>query len=185
MRRIVVAFVVAALAFVLAGCGGGAEEAPAADAAADPAAAAPAPAAAPVVPAYMTDRSANLDEATPTVFPSFTSTITPSAFQAKLDARRPMAILFYDSKQLVTGDVRGEMDAVIADYRGLIDLVTFDVSGAGDQKAAEAATMYAAELGVQSTPHILIVDRNAFIIWQWRGFADRETLGREVERATR
>lgn len=185
MRRIVVVFVVAALAFVLAGCGGGAEEAPAADAATDPAAAAPAPPPVPAVPSYMTDRSENVNEATPTVFPSFTSTITPSAFQAKLDARRPMLILFYDSKQIVTKDVRGEADAVLADYRGLIDLVTFDVSGAGDVKAAEAATMYAAELGVQSTPHILIVDRDAFIIWQWRGYVDRGTLGREVERATR
>ncbi|MBN2248095.1 MAG: hypothetical protein JW733_05300 [Coriobacteriia bacterium] len=184
MRRTVVALVVAALAFVLVGCGGGADE-PAADpAAADPAAAAPAPAA-PVAPVYMTDRSANLDEATPTVFPSFTETITPHAFQAKLDARRPMLILFYDSEQIVTKEIRSEIDAVIASYRGLIDLVTFDVSGDGDPKAAEAATMYAAELGVQTTPHTLVVDRDAFIIWQWRGFVDKDTLRREVERATR
>lgn len=186
MRRTVVALVVAALAFVLVGCGG-AEE-PAADPAAvtpDPAAAAPAPAPVPAVPVYTTDRSANLGDATPTVFPAFTATITPPAFQAKLDARRPMLILFYDTKQLVTDDVRGEIDAVIASYRGLIDLVVFDVSGGGDQVAAEAATMYASELGVQSTPHTLIVDRNAYIIWQWRGFVDRGTLGREVERATR
>lgn len=184
MRRTVVAIVVAALAFVLVGCGG-AEE-PAAEPAAttpEPAAAAAAPA--PVAPEYSTDRSANLGDTTPTVFPSFTTTITPPAFQTKLDARRPMLILFYDGGQLVTDDVRGEIDAVIADYRGLIDLVTFDVSGGGDQQAAEAATMYAAELGVQSTPHVLIVDRNAFIIWQWKGFVDRGTLGREVERATR
>ena len=186
MRRIVVVFVVAALAFVLAGCGGGAEEAPAADpAVTTPDAAAAAPPPAPVAPTYTTDRSANVDETTPTVFPSFTSTITPAAFQSKLDARRPMLILFYDSKQIVTKDVRGEADAVLADYRGLIDLVTFDVSGGGDARAAEAATMYASELGVQSTPHMLIVDRDAFIIWQWRGYVDRGTLGREVERATR
>lgn len=184
MRRTVVALVVAALAFVLVGCGGGAEE-PATDpAATDPAAPAPAPAAA-SEPTYVTDRSANLDEATPTVFPSFVNTITPHAFQEKLDARRPMIILFYDSAQIVTTDIRAEIDAVVSNYRGLIDIVTFDITGGGDEAAAEAATMYASELGVQTTPHTLIVDRDAFIIWQWRGFVDRDTLRREVERATR
>lgn len=184
MRRTVVALVVAALAFVLVGCGGGAEE-PVDPAATDPAAAAPVPPPAPPAPVYMTDRSANLDETTPTVFPSFVNTITPHAFQEKLDARRPMLILFYDSKQIVTKDIRIEIDAVVASYRGLIDIVTFDVSGGGDQKAAEAATVYASELGVQTTPHTLIVDRDAFIIFQWRGFVERDTLRREVERATR
>ena len=184
MRRIVVAFVVAAMAFVLVGCGGGAEE-PAADPATEPDAAAAAPAPEPVVPEYMVDRSANLDEATPTVFPSFTSTTTPHAFQEKLDTRRPMLILFYDSEQIVTKDTRAEIDAVLESYRGLIDLVSFDVSGGGDAQSAEAATMYAAELGVQTTPHTLIVDRDAFIIWQWRGYLERDTLRREVERATR
>ncbi|MDY0340711.1 MAG: hypothetical protein RBS17_05830 [Coriobacteriia bacterium] len=185
MRRVFVAFVIAAMAFVLVGCGGGTEE-PAADpAATEPDAAAAVPASEADVPEYVTDRSANLDEATPTVFPSFTSTTTPSTFQEKLDARRPMLILFYDSEQTVTKDVRGEIDAVLADYRGLIDLVTFDVSGGGDTVAAVAATTYAAELGVQTTPHTIIVDSDAFITWQWRGYVDSDTLKREVERATR
>lgn len=184
MRRIVVAFVVATLAFVLVGCGGGDEETTDAAAETD-AAAAPAPAPEPVEPVYMTDRSANVDETTPTPFPSFTTTTTPYAFQEKLDTRRPMLILFYDKGQVVTKDLRAEVDAAIEAYRGLIDLVTFDVSGDGDVKAAEDATVYATELGVQSTPHVLIVDRDAFITWQWKGYVERGVLEREVERVTR
>jgi len=184
MRRIVVAFVVAVLAFALVGCGGGeeaaTETAPEADAAAAPAAAPE-----PMEPAYVTDRSLNVDETTPTPFPSFTTTITPYAFQEKLDARRPMLILFYDKGQTVTKDLRAEVDAVIEEYRGLIDLVTFDVSGGGDPKAAEDAIVYATELGVQGTPHVLIVDRGSFITWQWKGYVERGVLEREVERVTR
>lgn len=182
MRRTVVALVIAALALVLVGCGG-AEEPEVEET--DAAAAEPAPVVEPVEPGYMADRSANLDDVEPFVFPSFENTITPAAFQQKLDTRRPMLILFYDSRQLVTKDVRVEIDAVVADYRGLIDLVVFDVSGGGDQKAAEAATMYAAELDVQTTPHVLVVDGGSYVTWQWRGYIERDTLRREVERATR
>ena len=183
MRRIVVALVVATMAFALVGCGGEAEE-PAVDPVETEVDEAE-PAAELIEPEYMLDRSANLDEATPTVFPSFTSTTTPHAFQEKLDTRRPMLIFFYDSEQVVTKDTRTEIDSVLEGYRGLIDLVSFDVSGGGDMKAAEAATMYAAELGVQTTPHTLVVDRDAFITWQWRGYLESDTLKREVERATR
>ena len=107
------------------------------------------------------------------------------SFQEKLDARRPMLILFYDKGQTVTKDLRAEVDAVIEEYRGLIDLVTFDVSGGGDPKAAEDAIVYATELGVQGTPHVLIVDRGSFITWQWKGYVERGVLEREVERVTR
>jgi hypothetical protein len=184
MRRIVVAIVVALLAFTVIGCGTAedtaAEDAPVTE---EPEAA-PAPAE-PEGPEYLTDRSANDDDIAPAPFPSFTTTLTPYAFQAKLDAGRPMVIHFYDSEQLVTDDVREEIDAVVDDYRGLIDMVTFDVSGNGDATAAEAATMYANELGVTSTPYTLIVDRDSFITWRWKGYAESGVIKREVERATR
>lgn len=184
MRRIVVAIVVALLAFTVVGCGA-AEDTAAGDApATEEPEAAPAPAEA-EGPEYLTDRSANDDDIAPAPFPSFTTTLTPHAFQAKLDAGRAMIIYFYDSEQLVTDDVREEIDAVVDDYRGLIDMVTFDVSGNGDATAAEAATMYANELGVTSTPYTLIVDRDSFITWRWKGYAESGVIKREVERATR
>lgn len=184
MRRIVVAIVVALLAFTVAGCAAAdqtvAEDTPATE----QQEAAPAPAE-PEGPEYLTDRSANDDDIAPALFPSFTTTLTPYAFQAKLDAGRPMIIHFYDSEQLVADDVREEIDAVMEDYRGLIDMVTFDVSGNGDATAAETATMYANELGVTGTPYTLIVDGDSFITWRWKGYAERGIIKREVERATR
>lgn len=181
MRRTVAALVAALLVLTLAGCSGGTEQAPAdADAAGD-AAASEAQA---EQPETMSDRSANVDEATPTPFPSFETTAMPAVFQEKIEAHRPMLILFYDSRQLVSDDVRSQVDAALSEYRGLIDFVSFDVGGR-EKSAAQAAAVYASELGVEGTPYILVVDRHGFVTWRWKGFVDRDIIKREVERATR
>ncbi len=178
MRRIVVALVVALLALTLVGCG--AEETPPEEAVV------PAPVAAPVsVEASSPDRSDNDSDTLPAPFPSFTTTATPAVFQEKLDAGRPMLILFYDDAQQVTVDTRKEIDAVMADYRGLIDFVVFDVGDAATSADDAAAVLYASELAVPSTPYVLVVDKGGFITWRSKGFAEREIVGREVERATR
>lgn len=180
MRKIVVALVVALLALTLVGCGGGeeatTEETPATGA---PAATPPVEAAAPV------DRSANDFDAIPVAFPSFTTTATPAVFRDKLDAGRPMLVMFTDDRQDVTKDLRAEVDAVMADYRGLVDLITFNIAGDTTNPDVLAAVTYASELGINGTPYILIVDGNGFITWRSKGFTERGILEREVERASR
>jgi hypothetical protein len=181
MQKTVAALVAALLVASLAGCAP--EELPA-----------PTPPVAPAtVPAapgttYATDRSFNTADFEPVAFPSFDTTETPAVLADKLAAGRAMLILFYDSRQDVTGDLRVEVDYVINEYRGLIDLVTFDVGKVDDQGApafeSVAAVMYAGELSVTSTPHLIAVDRGGFITWRWRGFVDRGYIKREVERAT-
>lgn len=185
MRRFVVALVVAALAFTVAGCGGGGggDEAPTTSQ--PPATTPPAE---PEQPGFLTDRSAT-EETSPTVFPSFSTTQTPAVFTDKLSAGRPMLIFFYDPVQTSTNDVRAEIDAVMTEYRGLIDLLTFNtgekVKGQTvPTDAAKAAVVYASELGVNSTPYIVVVDGGGFITWRWKGFVDRGYIEREVERAT-
>ena len=59
-----------------------------------------------------------------------------------------MMIFFFDPAQTSTDDVRAEIDAVMKDYRGLIDLVTFNTGGDPASDAARNAALYAAELGV-------------------------------------
>lgn len=185
MRRLVAALVVVSLAFALAGCGGGGGAA-----APDTPAEQPAPAPVePPQPSYMTDRSPS-ESSTPTPFPSFTTTDTPAVISEKLAVHRPMLILFYDTAQSSTNDVRAEIDATMKEYRGLIDLVTFNtgekVKGQNvPTDSAKSAVLYASELGVNSTPYILVVDGGGFITWRWKGFVDRAYIGREVERATR
>jgi hypothetical protein len=177
MRRFVVALVIAGLALMLIGCGGG--DAPAEEGAAvDVPAATPAE---PAEPAYVTDRS-QVETGFPAPFPAFEETDTPDALQSKLDAKRPMLIFFYDSRHGVTKAQRAEVDAVMTEYRGLIDLITFDAAGAGE--AAAEAAVYAGELGAGSAPYLIAVDDSGFITWRWRGFVDRDLIGREVERAT-
>lgn len=184
MRRIVAALVVALLAFTLVGCGGGEEEAATTEEAA-PAAGAP------VEPAsgettMTADKSANDYDDPPVAFPAFEETTTPAVFQDRLDAHRPMLIMFYDSRQTqVTDDLRAEVDAVINQYRGLVDLLTFNVAGTDAEVDAETAVTYASELDIVSTPYILIVDSDGFITWRSKGFAEQGILKREVERVTR
>jgi hypothetical protein len=136
----------------------------------------------------MTDRSATEYTEPPAAFPSFTNTETPAIFTEKLSADRPMLIFFYDPAQGTTDDVRAEIDAVMADYRGLIDLVLFNVGEKNTDgtpaESAKAAVVYASELSVNSTPYIIMVDRGGFITWRWKGYVERGYVEREVERAT-
>lgn len=180
MRRIVAALVVALFALTLVGCGGGEEEATTETPAATP----PAPAAT-VAPEVLVDRSANDNDLEPGPFPSFTTTETPAVFQEKLDRGQPMLILFHDDAQQVTVQTRAEVDAVMNDYRGLIDLVTFDVGGDANDPATLAAVTYAKELSAASTPYLLVVDGGGFITWRSKGYTEQGSLRREVERATR
>lgn len=182
MRRIVVAFVVLSMTFVVAGCGG-AEE-PAADTAGE----GTAPVVAPVADATpeVVDRSP-VETGYPVKFPGITSVESPAAIQQKLDDGQPMVLFFYDGTQLVTKDQRTELDAALAEYRGLIDLVSFNVASSTDSEAsadAQIAAAVASDLGVSATPYILLVDGNGFITWRYKGYVDREVIGREVLRAT-
>lgn len=179
MRKIVAVLVVASLAFVLFGCGGAAEE----PVATETPEAAPAPAAAPV---EVTDRSP-VESGTPEPFPSTLTTEVPSAIQSKLDAKQPIAIYFYDSSLPESKVVRKELDAVLAENRGLIDLVAFDLgaSKAGvSTEAARAGASLASDLRVAHPPYIILIDDGGWITWRWAGYVDRDVISREVLRAT-
>lgn len=182
MRRIIVAVLVLGLALTVAGCSGGGGEATKTETPATPAPAAAAPEESPTV----TNRSP-IEVGAPEAFPSFSTTVVPDALNTKLEAGRPVLIFFYDSAEMETAAQRAEIDAVLAEYRGLIDLVTFDVGGVKDGVATDAAKQavaLASGLRVTSTPYIIVVDGNKFITWRWLGYVDREIIGKEVLRAT-
>lgn len=184
MRRIIAALVVASLALALTGCGGGGGGGT--DQAQNQA-----PPQQPAAPAgqqqpEVVDRSP-VETPTAVPFPSALSTAMPDAVKSKLDAGRPMILFFYDTTESETKEQRAEIDAVLSKYRGLIDLVTFDVtlpkSGSPSDAVKRAAT-FATDLGVKSTPYIIVVDSGGFITWRWLGFVDRDVIEREVLRAT-
>jgi len=180
MRRLVVALVIVALAFGVAACGGGGNAADDGAVVTNP----PTKPADSADAATVTDRSQNEESDPPVPFPSFVSTDTPAAITEKLDAGRPMVIFFYDPAQESTDDVRTEVDAVMKTYRGLIDLVTYNTGGDPNSEPAQSSAIYAAELGVESTPYIIVVDESGYITYRWKGFVDRGVITREVERAT-
>lgn len=183
MRKIVAALVVALLALTLVGCGGEEEAATEDTAATTTEEAVPAPAEA--EDSAVLDRSGNDSDIAPGPFPSFTTTDTPAVFADKLEQGRPMLIVFYDTNQQVASSVLAEVESVMAEYRGLADLITFDVGGDVNSPDVQAAVTYASELGVASTPYVIMVDGGGYITWRSKGYTEQKILKREVERATR
>lgn len=171
-----------------------------------------APAAAPAAPgapgavdpaAAAVDRS----PAEPTDYEPFPTDakVTPKPVLQILKAQQPMIVYFYDSRQSTTDDLdegvdgKGGIDKLMTEYRGMIDLVSFDIGeyvednsdgtiqakpALAKDSSAQQAAMLASELDIKFTPYVLIVDRNGYITARFRGWDDYENLEREVLRAT-
>jgi hypothetical protein len=182
MRRIVAVMVVVAVAFALVACSSGTETATttAPEVKAPPAAAAAA--------AAPTDKSPK-QAVTNAQFPTDPTSV-PQTVLDRLKAKQPMLVFYYDSTQLVTNDQRTEIDEVMEKYRGLIDLVAYDVQEGqpGAAKSADPeikkAMAMAGTLGVTFQPYVLFVDRYGRITARFSGFVDAQILEREVLRAT-
>jgi hypothetical protein len=184
MRRIVAVLVLISVAFALAACGG---DAATGDGTTNAAVSTPPPAKA--SPASGVDVKSPTEKASGEQFPTAADAV-PKAVLDHLAAKRPMLVFFYDSTQLVTDDQRAEVDAVMSKYRGLIELVAYDVR-AGDQSGGtskdpeiQKAMEMAGLLGVKYQPYVLFVDRYGRITGRFSGFADEQLLEREVLRAT-
>lgn len=191
MRRLIAASLVLVLALTLVACGGGGDTPTDTQQPADSGDTPPPPVPAGAAGGVTVDRS-------PTETVSFeqfpeggiVATVTPKVIAQNLAADQPMLIFYADSTQAETDDVRKEVDAVLASYRGLISLVAFDMRRgvAGTTKAdpeVEKAALLADRLGVDSTPYILIVDAQGLITFRVRGPVDADLLEREVIRATK
>ncbi len=192
MRRLAVALVAVTVALSLAGCGGGGEEEAAAPEAA--------PAAAPAAQASASEESTGpaIDVLSPLEggyeepFPAGVDVVVPDAVRQRLDAGQPFLLYYYDADQQVTVDQTVEIDAVMGEYRGLVDLISFDVDSelldSGDAPDPEDPTRQAYELAVtleaDQTPYLVLVDDRGVITWRWRGFVTRDPLKREVLYAT-
>lgn len=206
MRRLV-ALVIALMLVgsVLVGCGGG-DETPA-----------PAEEQAPATTAQpaAAEEPAELPK-TPVegqVFEPFPSAegetqIAPDAIQQRLTDGQPMVVFFYDDTQKTSDDQSDVIKSVLDDYRGLIDLVKFDVSkyvksgedgeitivaptklneGSGDADlvATQVAKLIGEDyLNVRFTPYTVLVDHQGYVTFRMRGVIDDKTFEREVLRAT-
>ncbi len=195
--RLVAALLAALLAVALVGCGGGAEETPDTDAAETPVET-PAPAPADGDEALVANRS-DLSEEVFEQFPSGED--VPEAIAKRLEEGKAMLLFFYGSDQPSTNDLRAEVNAVSSANRGLIDLVSYDLSKnveidkdgnakvdedklEGDEAAKQAARL-ASVLGVDHVPYIVIVDEQGYVIFRSRGFIDQELLERQVQRTSK
>lgn len=195
MRRLVAVLIAAALALsilaLLAGCGAAATTTSPTTVAETPVTAGP-----------ISDGSdANRSENATTVFAPFpTGDFVPADLKAKIDAKRPTIIYFYDSGQNTSARDRTIIDTVRDNNRGVMDLVAYDIGKyvkvnneatltidpkfTGD-KTAQQSVQLARALKVSFTPWVVVTDGQGYIIWQHRGLIDQVILDREVQRAAR
>lgn len=195
MRRLVVALFVAFVAFALVGCGGGGGAEEPADTEAAQVQAPAAPAAADETP--IDDRSATTSE---TFEPFPAGEAVPTSVADRLAEGEPMLLFFFNDDQRASNDVRTEVNRAMADNRGKIDLLSYDLgkytsidaSGTieadeddldADEKAQEAVRL-ARALGVDGTPYVAIVDDQGYLIFHSRGYIDQELLNRQIERVS-
>jgi hypothetical protein len=195
MRRIVAVIVVALLALTLVACGGGASEEPATTP--DTGDAAPPPPAVEEVEVDLSPGEEQVFEA----FPVDSEIGVPTAIQSRLDAGQPMIVIFYDDSQKTTDDQEQIVRSVTDTYRGLIDVVSFNLGAyvtqdaqgtitvkeglSDDETAAQVMRLIDADhLDVKFTPYLVIVDDQGYITWRARGISDDKNLEREVLRVT-
>lgn len=193
MRRIVAVLMVALLAVALVACGGTSEEP---DLIPDDGEVAPAP-----PPAEEPVDLSPLEEQVYEPFPVNPEVGVPSAIQSRLDAGQPMILVFIDESQKTTDDQNEIVRSVTDTYRGLIDVVSFNVGAwtthdatgkitvnpdvSEDETARQITRLIDADhLDVRFTPFLVIVDEFGYVTWRHRGISDDKTLEREVLRVT-
>ncbi len=209
MRRLVVALIAAVFvvgAVTVAGCGGGEEESPpsppgetspGSDASgSDDRQSTPAGAVEATGAASTADTKAPLDLAG-IRFPDDPEKV-PEEILVRLDAGQPMLVYFYSTDELVEDDLSSEVESVVAEYRGAIDRIEFELSedsmftGGGESAVpidedTPMGRMYllADTLDIRETPVILIVDQDGVITYSNLGYVDSAILEREVLGVTR
>jgi len=195
MSRIIVVALLILSTLLFFGC------APAEEPAED--AAAPAPVEAPAPGAVVGEDANALSPQPQQVFEPFPTdeTLVPEAILDRLETQQPMLLFFHDPAQRVTDDQRQQIEAVIDDYRGVIDLVSFDIgkyvktddSGrielrpgiTEDPSADKVARLLSSDnLNVTFTPYLIFIDGQGHITHRFRGFVDEKIIEREIMRAT-
>ncbi len=191
MRRLVAALVIATVAISLTGCGGSGTTTSAAVVPAGTQSAPP-PGGLAAAPASTTNLFSPSEAGTGVPFPT-SGTSIPKEITVRARNHQPMLVLFYDPTQPSTKDVRTEIDSSLKAYRGLIDLLAFDVTGALPDAAtgkapksaeAEQVALLTQSLNVGFTPYMIFVDKNGVITGRFRGYIDRKLLEREILKAT-
>jgi hypothetical protein len=197
MRRLVVAAIAVVFALSLGGCGGGSTAT--STTTGSTSAASPSTQGSTSLPT-IDDRSVN-ESSTFAPFP--TDAAVPADLKQKVTVeKQPTLIYFYDSTQQTSKEVRVVIDAVRAENRGLVDLVSYDIGkyatvnadgsvSISPDFAKNASAVAAVELArdpaikVTFTPFIVLTDGQGYIIYKHHGLIDYAFLEREVQRAAR
>ncbi|MDY0087679.1 MAG: hypothetical protein RBS78_03930 [Coriobacteriia bacterium] len=196
MRKAIAAIIAAMLALTLVACGGGAQ-----DKEAEQTPEAGAEAEAPPAESESVAEPWPEDEQVYEAFPVAPEVGVPTEIQSRLDAGRPMIVVFYDESQKTTDDQEEVIRTVTDMYRGLVDVVSFNIGTYitrdskgeisvrpdidADEAAKKVAALISAEgLDIRLTPFTAVVDGQGYVTWRHRGIGDAKILEREVLRVT-
>jgi len=130
-------------------------------------------------------------------YPFPVSDTTPASIRSGIESGDPMILLFVDTDQKVTDDVKKQINAVVKDND--IDLYTFNVGEYATvdaegrvevdnealkaDPAGQALVATARELGIAFVPFTVVVDYQGQVVFKHVGFIDAGLLERQVMRA--
>jgi hypothetical protein len=193
MRRVVTVILIVMAASALAACSSAPPAATSGTSASTAAASNAAKAAAAANAAAPTgDIYSPTQTVTPNQLLSSDTAVVPASVLAKVAAKKPMLLFFYDPTTKVEADQMREIAAALNKASVSIDLLSFDYTiaissveeSATIDPSVQKIALFAGSLGINTTPYIALVDRFGRITYRFAGIVDRGLLVREVLRAT-
>lgn len=188
MRRVVIVAVAIVLAVGLVGCGGGSSE---------PTTPTDVPVVDPSAEASASAETSDTVSEGEVFYPFPITETTPASIRGGIDEGEPMILLFVDTGQKVTDDVRKQVNAVVKETD--IGLYTFnmgeyatvgsdgqielDTESLKEDSAGQAIVATARDLGIAFVPFTVIVDYQGQVVFKQAGFIDSALLERQVMRA--
>lgn len=104
---------------------------------------------------------------------------TPKEFKRSLESRRPVVVTFYMTGPYDDSQVHLSVSSLESKYKGQVDFYTFMYSEGS--RYGDLATL----LSVNSTPTVVIINRQAKVQRAWTGYADTKSLEQGIVEATK
>lgn len=104
---------------------------------------------------------------------------SPKDFTDSIKKRRPIVVLFYMSGPYDDSQVRSTISTLESRYKGQVDFYTYLYNESG--RYMDLAML----LDVNTTPSVIIINKQATVQRAWTGFADNQSIEQGIVEATK
>ncbi|MFA6002000.1 MAG: hypothetical protein WC828_07820 [Thermoleophilia bacterium] len=104
---------------------------------------------------------------------------SPKDFTDSIKKRRPIVVLFYMTGPYDDTQVRSSVSTLESRYRGQVDFYTYLYSDSGRYMDLPML------LNVNTTPSLVIINKQATVQRAWTGFADNQSIEQGIVEATK